>query len=356
LNYFGGDKAKAIKAKANTFGKSFMDWFGDWVGANAVYDEEGNRVDNVSGVLDYNGEPLVVHHRTNDNFNEFDRRYSHHSGFWFSNDKDYYYGARGTNDIPCFVSIKAPNIIPHHDFIMGVDGDPVSENLDDTEYDGWITFDKYDPSEDGPLYDDEDYVEPVVFVMATKPNQIKSINNDGTFTDGNNIYHNLKSSSPKSVNEIASVIEDILRDYYNFHRYYGLKETLNNRDRVINEDVILKVEHAFGFPAGTIQLSEKGTGIKINKRLIQDNIEQFRNSINHSTVTYYKYAINLVEFMKSKFPQIKGIRFAESSEWNGMFKDGYVYLNFNSSLDVAAEECLHPFIEAIFSENKQLFD
>jgi hypothetical protein len=192
--------------------------------------------------------------------------------------------------------------------------------------------------------------------MARRPNQIKSINNDGTFTDGNNIYHNLKSSSPKSVNEIASVIEDILRDYYNFHRYYGLKETINNRDRVINEDVILEVEHAFGFPAGTIQLSEKGTSVKINKRLIQDNIEQFRNSINHSTVTYYKYAINLVEFMKSKFPQIKGIKFAESSEWNGKFKDGYVYLNFNSSLDVAAEECLHPFVEAIFSENKQLFN
>lgn len=64
LNYFGGDRTRAIKAKANTFGKSFMDWFGDWIGANAVYDEEGNRVDEVSKVVDENGEPKVMYHGT----------------------------------------------------------------------------------------------------------------------------------------------------------------------------------------------------------------------------------------------------------------------------------------------------
>ncbi|MBR2213432.1 MAG: hypothetical protein IJ889_03235 [Eubacterium sp.] len=45
MNYFEGDRTKAIRAKANIFGKPFMDWFGDWIGANAVYDEEGRRVD-----------------------------------------------------------------------------------------------------------------------------------------------------------------------------------------------------------------------------------------------------------------------------------------------------------------------
>jgi len=80
LNYFGGDRVKAIKAKANTFGKPFMDWFGDWVGANAVYDEEGNRVDRVSKVVDKNGEPLIVWHgtRTSDSIktNGFDKNMS----------------------------------------------------------------------------------------------------------------------------------------------------------------------------------------------------------------------------------------------------------------------------------------
>ena len=42
-----------------------MQWFGDWIGANAVYDDEGNRVDEVSKVVDENGEPLVVYHGSN---------------------------------------------------------------------------------------------------------------------------------------------------------------------------------------------------------------------------------------------------------------------------------------------------
>ena len=346
LNYFGGDRTRAIKAKANIFGKPFMDWFGDWIGTNAVYDEEGNRVDEVSKVVDESGEPLVVYRIDTSDFEVFDKNMLGTTridffgdGFYFSNDlkavnRSYKEPGRAARGF--FLNIRHFDTYDYQD-------QPISGFLGEMPKDRIITFESAD---------DDFYKEYIV----KEPNQIKSINNDGAFTDGNNIYHNLKSSSPKSVNEIASVIEDILRDYYNFHRYYGLKETINNRNRAINEDVILNVERVFGFPAGTIQLSENGTGVKINKRLIQDNIEQFRNSINHSTVTYYKYAINLVEFMKSKFPQIKGIKFAESSEWNGRFKDGYVYLNFNSSLDIAAEECLHPFIEAIFSENKPLFN
>jgi len=55
------------------FGKPFMDWFGDWVGANSVYDDNGIRVDEVSKVVDYNGEPLMVYHGSdNYGFREFD--------------------------------------------------------------------------------------------------------------------------------------------------------------------------------------------------------------------------------------------------------------------------------------------
>lgn len=356
LKEFDDDRIKAIRVKANTFGKPFMDWFGDWTGQTAVYDDHGERVDDVSCVVDYNGEPLIVHHRTNDDFQKFDQSYSHHSGFWFSADKDYYGGARGMNDIPCFVCIKNPHTMRHHDFIVGIDGDPVAESLDNYFFDGRITIDHYDPMEDGPIWDDEPVIEPIVFVQATVPNQIKSINNDGSFTDGNNIYHNLKTQSPKTVNEVVSIIEDILRDYYNFHRYEGFRETQQNKNRVLNESVVYNIEKAFGFPAGTIILPEKGSFVRINKRLVSDHIDQFRNALNHSDVTYFKTLQTLVEFMQQKFPQIKGVRFAESQEWNGRFKDGYVYLNFKTSLDVAAEECLHPFVEAIYSENKELFE
>lgn len=53
LDYFGGDKTKAIVAKSNVYSGEFFSWFGDWTQDNK---------ENVSKVVDENGEPLVVWH------------------------------------------------------------------------------------------------------------------------------------------------------------------------------------------------------------------------------------------------------------------------------------------------------
>ena len=63
LDYCDGNKAKAIILKSNVYSNNFITWFGDWT----AEDKE-----NVSKVVDQNGEPLVVYHHSNDeNLNEF---------------------------------------------------------------------------------------------------------------------------------------------------------------------------------------------------------------------------------------------------------------------------------------------
>ena len=59
-----GDRTEAIRAKAKTYSKSFRDWFGDWIGEDK---------EDVSKVVDENGEPLVVWHASKNVFNTFDK-------------------------------------------------------------------------------------------------------------------------------------------------------------------------------------------------------------------------------------------------------------------------------------------
>ena len=57
LEYYKGDKQKAIIAKSQIYTESFKQWFGDWL----------NDPENASKVVDENGEPLIVYHTVNPN-------------------------------------------------------------------------------------------------------------------------------------------------------------------------------------------------------------------------------------------------------------------------------------------------
>jgi len=63
LDYFKGDRPSAIVAKSNVYSDEFFNWFGDWT----AEDKE-----NVSKVVDENGEPLVVWHGSKAIFDIFD--------------------------------------------------------------------------------------------------------------------------------------------------------------------------------------------------------------------------------------------------------------------------------------------
>ena len=52
LREFEGDRVKAIRAKANTFSKPFMDWFGYWVGSKSMYTK--NNLFTPTGEINWN--------------------------------------------------------------------------------------------------------------------------------------------------------------------------------------------------------------------------------------------------------------------------------------------------------------
>ena len=69
--YYFGDRTKALLAKKKVYTHEFFNWFGDWT---------AEEKENVSKVVDENGEPLVVWHgtRTSDSIktNGFDKSMS----------------------------------------------------------------------------------------------------------------------------------------------------------------------------------------------------------------------------------------------------------------------------------------
>lgn len=139
---------------------------------------------NYSKVLDENGEPLVMYHRSNDNISIFDINKSRHGGFWFSKDPNYYTDTKAKLEyaIPVFLNIRNPNEINHETFLSAIDGDESIEGgIKTTQFDGWITKDEHTPE----FYGD-DYSSSIVFAMALESNQIKSaVDNIGTYSRKN---------------------------------------------------------------------------------------------------------------------------------------------------------------------------
>lgn len=158
---------------------------------------------NFSKVLDENGEPLVMYHRSNDNISIFDISKSRHGGFWFSKDPNYYANTKAKLEyaIPVFLNIRTPNVISHELFEAAVDGDKSIEGgIKNTKFDGWITKDEHTPE----FYGD-DYDSSIVFAMVINPNQIKSAtDNNGMFsTENDDIDYNTLST-----NDIKKEIHD----------------------------------------------------------------------------------------------------------------------------------------------------
>lgn len=113
LSHYNGDKNRAIQAKAQVYSESFKNWFGDW------QSEDKN---NVSKVVDENGEPLIVYHGTTEEFDAFSRALRGSTdpgdgglGFYFSPRKDI---SEMYGDIikPVFLSIKNP--VPEEKYSM----------------------------------------------------------------------------------------------------------------------------------------------------------------------------------------------------------------------------------------------
>ena len=151
--------------------------FGDWENASA----------NASKVIDDNGEPLVVYHGTDTEFNEFKDIKELSRGFWFSPKEEVSKRfSNGTNIVKAtFLNIRNPKDIS--DIKNG------NELFNDIE------------NNDG-MYSEERVI------VAFKPSQIKSAtDNKGTFSnDNNDIRFSVEKEPAKLTNkEVKGYVSDL---------------------------------------------------------------------------------------------------------------------------------------------------
>lgn len=106
LHITNGDRTRAIILKAKIYSDRFFKWFGDWTSDNK---------ENVSKVVDGNGEPKVMYHGTDHgDFKKFDLKYfgktdngDNGRGFYFAYEKDVALGY-GETLYPVYLSAKRP--------------------------------------------------------------------------------------------------------------------------------------------------------------------------------------------------------------------------------------------------------
>lgn len=213
LGHYNGNREQAIKAKVKVFTDEFKNWFGDWI----------NNVEGSSKIVDENGEPLIVYHGTNeDNINIFDRSQQTGNtlkgtgtatlGNFFTDDKQKANGFanavtfRRKNGTPTsysvFLNIKNPiDFQTLHEFrqwskeegYYDEDGDFISTKIIPQENDG-ILIERTNQSDTSKEF------------VAINSNQIKSVDNQGTFsTQDNNIHRNETNASATFFSNIGDI-------------------------------------------------------------------------------------------------------------------------------------------------------
>ena len=173
--------------------KAFKNWFGDWE----------NDPTNASKVVDKNGEPLVVYHYTDSNFDTFDLSKTGTNwkqSFKYGKDVAYFLSYPkaedeflGDMEIPVFLSIKNPG--QSYMYTIENENYPITDDVDglmplrDTE------------SEEHEGSNGFEYGEFVIF----NPNQVKSATgNNGEFsTNNDNIY--FQKSLPEEIKKLKSL-------------------------------------------------------------------------------------------------------------------------------------------------------
>lgn len=165
----------------------FKAWFGDWE----------NDPDNASKVVNpKTGEPLVVYHYTEEQFDTFNlnkaRQSSDIPAFFFTTDPDM--GMEyGSNEMQVFLNIRNPTNKPV--ISSGKDGKALREGLVQNGFDGTVVDDSYD----GHLS---------IEYAALRPNQIKSATgNTGAFDSGNDDIRFSLDESPDSA--FARAVDDV---------------------------------------------------------------------------------------------------------------------------------------------------
>lgn len=157
--------------------QNFWNWFGD------------------SKVVDEQGRPIVAFHGTDNEFDIFDKQrqgenyYYSYGGFFFTDRKNNF----GTINMPVYLKMSNPKIVEVYDYAIEYFDDHIDlrREVEIYGYDGIIV--RSDKKHDKPLF------------AVIEPNQIKSVNNAGTFSfASNNIYEaTAYHGTPHSFNEFS---------------------------------------------------------------------------------------------------------------------------------------------------------
>lgn len=255
--------------------EAFKNWFGDWE----------NDPENASKVVDENGEPLVVYHGTDAEFDTFE---SANDSYFFSESTDYAEAMaeerNGYKIYDVFLNIKNPLVIelPENRF-----SDPAAERkyikqAKEQGNDG--TFFKNNPSDE--LFAD-------TFYVAFEPTQIKSAtDNNGQFDAGDpNIYHqfagNVDNPGENVQNKSAETVgAGVVVKGDEFGQYKDIKElrakavqyySKNLQGTSVENKVLGKIdidENGIVNFTGSGKREMKGTSAKTNKLLLVKYLPQ----------------------------------------------------------------------------------
>lgn len=229
LSHYNGNREQAIKAKVKVFTDEFKNWFGDWI----------NNVEGSSKIVDENGEPLIVYHGTNeDNINIFDR--SQQTGntlkgtgtatlgnFFtdnvqkaneFANAVTFRRKTGSPTSYSVFLNIKNPiNFQTLHEFRQW----SKEEGYYDEDGD-FISTKTIPQGNDGILVETTNQLDTSKEFVAINSNQIKSVDNQGSF-----------STQDDSIFKAESVFE--------YDPNIGLDYTLQ---KIFHEDAVTTVSNA----------------------------------------------------------------------------------------------------------------
>lgn len=427
LSLYNGDRKKAIQAKAKLYTKEFINWFGDWTGE--YEDEKGEHpYAEHSYVIDSNGEPLVMYHYTDEQFDAFDKDFfgqkdpgDHGLGIYITQKKPgssggYFEDAYGIITMPLYVNMRHP--VP----FTTVDGQKYSsiedkylgrklpirtkrqelnEELERIQYkidyyserlstgtfeesnkeiDQWHRelFENYlesfkkkknninskikqlSPDElDADIYAKYRQLEKydgafngAFETVVLNPNQLKSVYNNGQFSDDQNIYYNI---SPRSL------IQSIQKNWKNNNDKKGMTKQQA-------ENIQSALFYSFGiFPSveetntkGVYSLNSFNYDLATNKDLHDPkNLERDLSSWSYEAITSFAKSLN------ASFGNIFTVHILTENEWknkkfsdisNGVIDGTDVYLRKNRmNGQIAAEEMLHTFVYNVAIKNPELF-
>ena len=340
LSHYNGDETQAIRAKAKLFTESFRNWFGDWLAEDKT---------NVSKVVDENGEPKLMF-RTD----YTGRTVMGNGKQLFATDKLIVAGSYASENSALyegFISLKHPYIVHEesHGYFLNYNGKETSiPEIQDTlmkeGYDGVIYDRVWDVGDYADFDPEIDYWASNVVMFS--PNQIKSVDNRGTFsTQDNNIYNSLKNTDIYEVFKNQKLIHNN-RGYFINKYQYNSPEELNSL-----VDYITQESYKMGYYAKFIS-RPLSTRVLFTKRELLDKIPE---SPEYTSVR------EIITFLCDRFPGLKfgGIVSQKNAKPNqrAFIENDTIYLvEGRFTNQIAIEEAVHPFVNTLYHTNRELFD